>query len=145
MRLKPGLRVPGLVASAVSVVLWCCCDLGDCPLASQTLLAVAPGSSHCVPLLVGEGAVSVGHVVSLPRRVTPVAGPGRHRLVGEQGPAAGAQAGWLGNVGFPGSPPLRGTGRSRSAGLPAPSSGTWGRAASWGGTSCVCPPLFWGT
>lgn len=45
MRLKPGLRVPGLVVSAVSVML---CDPGDCPLASQTLLAVAlwdPGRS----------------------------------------------------------------------------------------------------
>lgn len=98
---------------------------------------------HPVLLLVGR--VPCLWDASCPCLVVPCRWQNR---VGKRGPGVEAQSALLGSLRVPGSPgvpcsgePL-GTRRSRSAGLPAPSSGTWGRAAGWGRDtlSPVSPP-----
>lgn len=113
--------MPGSVVSAVAGVLWCCCHLGDRPLASQTLLAVAlwiPGTSRIRGPAESGDQQNAGtstlfccwwggcRVVSLPRCAMPVAEPGRKAGSG------------CGSPGFPGSP-----------GSPAPGS-PWGQGAA---------------
>lgn len=101
------------------------------------------GDQHPVLLLVGR--VPCLWDASCPCLVVPCRWQNR---VGKRGPGVEAQSALLGSLRVPGSPgvpcsgePL-GTRRSRSAGLPAPSSGTWGRAAGWGRDtlSPVSPP-----